>query len=141
MIILLLSMFDIYTDAYFSSEFIIFIFFAYVCLTWCNIFWYCSCWVVAHHIFYPGCSLLIHCNIAYHIVLQILLCVFLWHKMYIYYMYEYIYIYVLVCENYIFIDIFDISVNFLHISWWIFSHKCIIFTFQCHISCFFLFVS
>ena len=77
--------------------------------------------------FYPRCSLLIHCNIAYHIVLQILLCVFFWHKMYIYYMYEYIYIYMLVCENYIFIDIFDISVNFLHISWWVFSHKCIVY--------------
>ena len=36
-------------------------------------------------------------------------------------------IYMLVWENYIFIDIFDISVNNLHISWWIFSHKCIVY--------------
>ena len=33
-------------------------------------------------------------------------------------------IYMLVCENDIFIDIFHISFNVLHISQWIFSHKC-----------------
>ena len=34
--------------------------------------------------------------------------------------------YMLVCENDIFTNIFNICFNFLHISQWIFSHKCIV---------------
>ena len=103
-------------------------FFAYVFLTWCSIFWYCSCWVVTHHIFIP--DVLCWFTATLHIILS--------YKFYFVFssvlkcisitcMSISIYIYMLVCGNDIFIDIFDISVNFLHISWWIFSHKCIVY--------------
>ena len=32
-----------------------------------------------------------------------------------------------ICENYIFLDICDISVNLFNTSRWIFSHKCILY--------------
>ena len=126
MIILLPSFFDIYKDAYFSSEFIIYKVFAYVCLTWCSIF-YCRCQVCTHCILYHRCSLWIHCNIEHDIVLQIILCLFYDMKC-ISITCMNISVYMLVCYNYIFIDIFGISFNFLNISRWIFLHKCIVYT-------------
>ena len=105
-------------------------FFTYVCLTWCSILWYCSCWVVTHCIFYAGCSLLIHCNISYHIVLQILLCLFFWHKMYIYYIYEYIYIYVSMWEWYFYRYLWHICQFFTYLMINIFTHMYCISSFS-----------
>ena len=70
-------MFYIYTDAYFSSEFIIFNFLHMFVLPDVASSGIAGVRLLFLIFFYPRCSLFIHCNIAYHILLQILLCVFL----------------------------------------------------------------
>ena len=126
-----------------------------ICLSylfWCSIFWCCRCRVVTYHVLDLRCSLCIHCNIAYHIVLQILFCIS-YDIICISMTCMHISIYMLVCEHDIFINMFNIFFNFLHISQWIFSHICIVYkvfkwlfstwciifchsSFQCCISCF-----
>ena len=119
-------MFYISTDAYFSSEFIIFNFWhmfvlpdvassGVVGVSLLLIMFFISdvpCWFTA----------------TFHIILSF--------KFYFVFSYDircifmtcmHISIYMLVSENDIFINIFNISFNVLHISQWIFSHKCIVY--------------
>ena len=131
----------------------LFLIFTYVCLTWCSIFWCCRCLVVTDHVLYLRfpCAF----TATFHIILS--------YKFSVVFSYDircismtcmHISIYMWVCEHDIFINIFNIFFNFLHISSWIFLHKCIVYkvfkwlfstwciifchsSFQCCMSCFF----
>ena len=115
-------------------------FFAYVCLTWCCIFWCCRCLVLpdvaSSGVAGVGLLLLIFLSQMF-LVDSLQHCIsYCLTNSYFVFSYDircisitcmHISIYMLVCENDIFIDIFNISFNFLHISQWIFSHKCIVY--------------
>ena len=113
-------MFYIYTDAYFSSEFIIFIFLHMFVLPD----------VASSGVAGVGLLLIMffisHLPCAFTTTLHIILS----YKFYVVFSYDircisitcmHISIYMLVCKHDIFINIFNIFFNFLHISQWIFS--------------------
>ena len=119
-------MFYIYTDAYFSSEFIIFNFLHMFVLPD----------VASFGVAGVGLLLIMFCisdvpcafNATFHIILS--------YKFSVVFSYDircismtcmHISIYMWVCQNDIFINMFNIFFNFLHISSWIFSHKSIVY--------------
>ena len=121
-------MFYIYADAYFSSEFILFNFLHMFVLPD----------VASSGVAGVGLLLIIFFISDVPCAFTATLHIILSYKFYFVFSYDiicismtcmHISIYMLVCEHDIFINIFNIFFNFLHISQLIFSHKCIVYSF------------
>ena len=97
-------------------------FFTYFCLTWCSIFCCSRCCLIIHHVLHLWCSFFTHCNIIYHILLQILFWFFFCHKMYIYDMYWYIYIYSYVKIILLYISSTYFSICYISYTWYLYTN-------------------